>query len=159
MGNCLTKKIVTSPPHEGTSLTSVEVRDIIKRAFRIDNDAIIFIGDREYFAYSIDKLQEFLAEDSVNKLTYANERLDCDDFARILQGREREWFSKSTSGSGASTLGCVWGDLRPSEESTEPNYHAMNFFIDSERRVFMIEPQNDEIRLITSNSTHFFVEV
>lgn len=152
------RRPAVEPPNEGTRLSATEVRNIIKEQLHVD-DAKIFVGDREYLAYSVEKLKEFLAEDLVNKLTYRTDVLDCDDFARILQGREREWFARTSQVNCGSTLGCVWGDLRPSEDSTQPYHHAMNFFIDNERRLFMVEPQTDSMRLVTSNSTHWYVEV
>lgn len=161
MGNRCSSAITISnvePPTTGTRLTSAEVRQIIKEAFNLD-DAKIFVGDKEYLAYSLDKLNEFLEADLANKLKYRSEVIDCDDFARILQGREREWFAKTTQKECGSTLGCVWGDLRENNNIDKPYYHAMNFFIDSERRLFMVEPQTDELRVVTKKSTHWFAEV
>jgi len=161
MGNKCSSTISVArvpPPSEGTKLTSAEVKNLLKTELRLDDEKI-FVGDRDYLAYSVEKLQEFLAADLVDKIKYRSEVLDCDDFARILQGREREWFGKTSMQNCGSTLGTVWGDLRATEESEEPYHHAMNFFIDSEKRVYMVEPQTDKMRLVTSNSTHWFAEV
>jgi hypothetical protein len=161
MGNKCISAINSSnvpAPTDGTKMSSKEVKDLLHEKFNLDNSKI-FVGDRDYLAYSLETLKEFLQADLSNKIKYQSEKLDCDDFARILQGREREWFGRTTVEGCGSTFGCIWGDLRPTEESEEPYYHAMNFFIDSDKKVWMVEPQSDKLREITSNSTHWYAGV
>jgi hypothetical protein len=147
------------PPTEGTILTSREVETIVRAAFNLPVSSSVFLSDRDYFAYSTDKLREFLRADLTNALVYKAEALDCDDFARVLTGREREWFSGHTMGAYGSTLGIVWGDLRASETDEVVSPHAMNFFIDSTRKLWLLEPQSDVLREPTSNSTYWMANV
>lgn len=162
MGNQCCSGILTAtvaPPSEGIILTNTEIADIIQTKFKMDRSKI-FIGDKNYLAYPLETLKKFLEKDLADKIKYRSEVLDCDDFARILQGREREWFGRTQiENCGGSTFGCVWGDLRPTEESINPSYHAMNFFIDSDKNLWMVEPQTDKIREVTSKSSHWFAEV
>ncbi len=57
--------------------------------------------------------------DRVDSLTYVPEIHDCDDFAAELYG---EW------------AGLVWTDV-----------HALNFFIDENRKFWFVEPQSQKI--------------
>ena len=148
-----------APPNSGKKLQSAKVREILTAAFRITDDYTLKVSDRDYLAYSIDKLREFLRADWTDKLKYKSEVFDCDDFARVLQGREREWFGRHTMGAYGSTFGTIWGDLRADEQTTKPYPHAMNFFVDDQEQVWIIEPQSDAIRKFTSNSAAWIVIV
>lgn len=108
-------------------------------------------------------LHAFLAQDASDRHTYVSDQFDCDDFARVLVGREREWFGRRVSDDGGkygSTFGTVWGDIRREETDEEPNYHAMCIFIDNDHNVVLVEPQTDEVwPEITSVSTFYMVNV
>lgn len=137
-------------------MSSNEVRSLLKTTLHVADDKL-FIGDGEYFAYDVADLQAFLRLDRTNALKYRAEAFDCDDFARVLVGQERMWFRTSNQGNRGSTLGMVWGDIRPSETSTEVNAHAVNIFIDANREVWLVEPQTDQLTKPTSVSTFWLV--
>ena len=94
--------------------------------------------------YSIDTLREFLKLSGSIDISYRAESFDCDDFAHVLLGREREWYGRMSPSNGGSTFGWISGDLRLHNE-TDWNYHAMNVFIDNYSKVWLIEPQTMEI--------------
>lgn len=169
MGQACRKALVVTPTPASappplkrwTVLPSDEVRDIVQQAFSLEKSHRgLRIGDRTYVAYELETLKEFLRDDVSDKLEYVSETFDCDDFARVLVGRERVWYGKRAPPGvqGGSTLGVVWGDIRLNA-SRDPYPHAMNFFIDSERRVHLIEPQSDRIYDITAASTFWHVEL
>lgn len=155
MGNiCSSKKSgVAPPPLELTVRTSDEVRDILTQQLRCNH---LHIGDSAYGSYSIEELRAFLASDNVNKLKYHKNRFDCDNFALVLAGREAEYFANA-SGEVGSTFGIVHGDIRKDEKSDKTRPHAVNVFIDDHGKVWLIEPQTDEIYAPTKNSTFWFV--
>lgn len=155
MGNCIGKVVRSSKlpptPSDGTSLTSDEMREIIKEKLRMKSSRIN-LGDRNYFAYNIDELKGFLAADFGDSIKYQHDSFDCDDFTYMMMGREKEWYGQRTSKQG-STFGIVWGDIRYKEEDKNENPHAVNFFIDKDLTLWLVEPQSDKIWKPTSNST------
>ena len=158
MGNLCTKlqlKKLPPPPQSGVSKTGIEIRDIIARNLRM-NVNNIYISDGNYLAYHYQTLREFLQHDYTNRIPYQSEKFDCDDFARVLVGREREWFHKNKHDNKASTFGQCWGDIRNSERDKTRRPHAVNFFIDANSEFWLIEPQTDILFKPTSNSSFFF---
>lgn len=136
-------------------MTGTQVRGFVARSLRVPVDKI-YVSDGSYLAYSIDALGKFLRADSTNTIKYQSEKFDCDDFARVLVGREREWFLQHQQQNRGSTLGICWGDIRNSEQDTTPRPHAVNFFIDSNQDFWLVEPQTDHFFKPTSNSSFFF---
>lgn len=155
MGNCSAKlcaaRVLTPAPTVGVDLTSDEVAQIISEQLKVPREQTK-IGDRDYFAYAKSDLERFLSSSYVDSIKYVAERFDCDDFSYALMGREKEWYSQSPYNRG-STFGIVWGDIRNSETDTEIRAHAVNFFIDNNRELWLVEPQNDNIFKATKNST------
>lgn len=154
MGQCLCKPAHIPAPAIKTKITSMEVREIIIKYF--NTDANIFMADNEYGLYSLDDLKAFLKWDTTDEIKYVKEGFDCDDFADVLKGRERIWYDFSAHTFG-STFGIVWGDVRTETEPTKARYHAVNYFIDDQKQVHMIEPQNDKIFTWTPESKAFLI--
>lgn len=72
----------------------------------------------------------FLWIDKTNGKEYEEEVWDCDDFARDLYCRAKNHFAEKRGLNAA--FGLVW-----------TSEHAFNFFVDTNREVFFIEPQTD----------------
>lgn len=145
--------------HTYSTFTTTETRDILEKALAPKN---MNIGDRTYLAYTKNTLIDFLNCNVSDKHTYVSETFDCDDFARVLVGREREWFATRVNTKNGSTFGTVWGDIRLVGGKNKANPHAMNVFIDNNRNVYLIEPQTDVIYSITNalpSSTFWTVEM
>lgn len=155
MGNACRSLATVPPPVVGTRLTNEEMRAIIKAVTKLTDDADVRLGDGTYCAYSKAALETFLASDPTNGLRYKSESFDCDDFARVLVGREREWFRRA-NGDGGSTLGTIWGDIRLASAPTVVRPHALNFFIDADRQFWIVEPQNDTLTKPTPESSYYF---
>jgi hypothetical protein len=130
---------------------------IIGDALKLANDKIK-VADGTYTAYALDVLRAFLFTDLANLFKYKKDCFDCDDFAFVVLGREREWFGQAEV-DGGSTFGFVWGDIRKSETDTEPNPHAINFFVDDSKELWLVEPQNDTVFKPTANSTFWLAVV
>lgn len=150
MGKCASKlrSSSLSPPEGIVERPSSEIRRIIHDTL---SPGQIHIVDGNYGCYPRSEVERFLSSDSVDKLKYHKERFDCDNFALALAGREAEWYASGVNESGSS-FGIVHGDIRKEETDTEPRPHAINFFIDNEGELWLIEPQTDEIFKPTSNS-------
>lgn len=153
MGNCFKKSI--DPPKVVYQITSKEVRKIIESSLRAKPDHVK-LADGNYGLYSLQDLKRFLNHDKTDKYNYIKESFDCDDFADVLKGHEREWFRFHKQPMG-STFGIVWGDIRNDENSDKPRPHAVNYFIDDDKKLWLIEPQTDNIFEFTNNSTAWIV--
>jgi len=83
------------------------------------------------YVYGIDKdtVQEIINENfNIENATYIKEEYDCDDFASAMYGL----FNQPTLGRFA------FGFARSVE-------HAFNFFIDRNKKIWIVEPQNNTI--------------
>lgn len=149
---------VPSPPTITDGVTAAELQSIIFESLpRLDNNNI-WLHDNIYGLYPKSDLERFLAYDSLNKERYETEKFDCDDFSVSLMGRERAWY-KQTPYSRASPLGFAFGDIRKDDQDAAPFFHAINIFVDENRKLWLVEPQTDAITEPTPNSSFMFVMV
>jgi len=81
--------------------------------------APLFLPDMAIKVYRVADVKNFLALDETNKITYIPEIKNCDDFAAQLFGL---------------FAGLVW-----------TNAHALNWFIDTDKKFWFIEPQTDKM--------------
>jgi len=84
-----------------------------------DNEAELYLPDKEMKFYTKSAVQDFLSLDETDKIVYVAEEQDCDDFAAELFGKG---------------LGLVW---------TIP--HALNWFISENMEIWFVEPQTDKL--------------
>lgn len=153
MGKCASKLSGNIPPPEGiVEREGSDIREIIQQSLKSSD---IHIVDGKYGCYPKSEVERFLKSDVIDKLKYHKERFDCDNFALALAGREAEWYAGGVNESG-SAFGIVHGDIRKKETDTKKRPHAINFFIDDEGELWLIEPQNDKMFKPTSNSTFWF---
>ena len=90
------------------------------------------ITDRTFKLVDIDHLRGFLDDNPVSDRKYVKERHDCDDFAYILQGDATRWDSDLA-------FGIIHG------RDAGGNSHAWNVCIGSDRKIYFIEPQDDNV--------------
>lgn len=88
----------------------------------------IFLSDETYSLITIESMKHFLDLDDTDKNKYLNNYYDCDDFSYRLMG------DFSVPGWAAICIGIAWSKT-----------HAFNVFVDSERKLYVIEPQTDSI--------------
>lgn len=91
-----------------------------------------YIPDRHMDLLRKEDVMTFLWIDKTDKKEYAEEKWDCDDFARELYCRAKTHFAEKRG------LNAVFGFVRIAK-------HRHNFFVDTARNVWFIEPQNDVI--------------
>jgi len=90
------------------------------------------LSDSSYKLVDVDYLRTFLKENPVNKRNYVPEKHDCDDFSFILMGDITRWDSDLA-------FGIVWG------RTPSGSGHAWNFFIDTNEKMWFVEPMRDTI--------------
>lgn len=156
MGNCANFVKKAIGPKTVLDLSNDEVRTILKNALRL-TDAQVWLDDRDYSTYKREDLIAFLKVDNTDSYKYVKEGFDCDDFAKVMVGREKEWYEWSQKERG-SAFGIVRGDIRkyaPFEYSP----HAMNVYIDENRKVWLVEPQSDGWYEPNDKSTYWLVDM
>ena len=156
MIGCKTNETVDSSISKNVELYPVDKIQPLPYITVISNPKTISSSELRTHIYEHAKV-EWLAEDSIyflpteeNMTTVINyldavfrkfgiyfipEGLDCDDFAIILWGKFHEKFGNCSVGFATS------------------NEHAFNFFIDENKKLWIIEPQNDTI-FITNESKY-----
>jgi hypothetical protein len=129
------------PPQYLEDIDYAEVYSILKAEFP---DAIIYLSDRNFKTTTKTELERFLNHDLIDIRQYISEYYDCDDFSYALMGAisNPEW--------GALPFGIVWADI-------PGGAHAINCFIDNDRQVWIIEPQNDSVFVRPSDWHPYFV--
>lgn len=144
------------PDSNSTAIqTDVEVYDIIPLSVlrhRVcadlgipEDSPKVFFSDRYYLPYSLETVKKFLITDKTNEMSYIPELRDCDDFAKILMGKVAEAFE-------GIPFGIIWY-IMPSGY-----FHAENVFYDAYMdTTFMIEPQDDTVRIATPTRTTLVV--
>ena len=111
------------------------------------------LTDGENYVPQIRDVQEFLQQDMVDRMLYAAEGFDCDDFAIVLWGHAKEQCYKDGLKRAAWPFGVVEGYL--------PHPHKINWVITQDPLLgglpptpaklsggpyfYFIEPQTDEI--------------
>ena len=116
-------------PYYLESIDYNEVSTILKAEFP---QARLYLSDSNYKTTTIGELQNYLRFDLTDKHKYISEYYDCDDFSYSLMG------GLSNPSWGCLPFGILW-------TSTPTGNHAVNCFIDKDRKVWIIEPQTDGI--------------
>jgi hypothetical protein len=111
-------------------LTSQELMTTVTNEFGEPCARIIL--DRTYTLIDLVWLKTFLKDySSVDTRKYVAESFDCDSFSFVLKG-EIERLEQGLA------LGLL-------TVKTESGYHMLNFFVDTNKTVYLIEPQSDAI--------------
>jgi hypothetical protein len=130
------------PPEEKEDIGNSEVYTILQAEF--GKECKLYLSDREYKTTTVDELKRFLSNDIVDSYKYISEYYDCDDFSFALMGNMSvpEWSDL--------TFGILWS-------GTPNGGHAINCFIDIDREVWIIEPQNDNVFKLPDDWTPWVV--
>ena len=107
-------------------LTYLDIRNIL-HGVGIEPTAVSEISDNVYYTCDVETLKRFLGFDKTNYKAYQSEIFDCDDFSLVLDGRVDMWQP-------ALPFGISWSDV-----------HAYNIFIDKDKNVWIVEPQQDKV--------------
>ena len=142
----LKKWICTDKIPKPTGLVDIDVSEIITILDAEFQGASIHFADSNYKTTTKTEMMRFLKNDIIDKNIYVSELYDCDDFSFALMG------SISCQDWGALPFGILWTDV-------PGGAHAVNVFIDSNRKVWIIEPQNDKIFTCPDNWTPYFIVI
>lgn len=126
-------RIVIDPPKPTSTLEvgSATLRGLLN--FVLDDKSKLYLADRKHYRLCNTKdLRVFLARDLTDQIKYVAERMDCDDFAFRLMGQ----FSVPPWSDLA--IGIMW--------TYAPNAHALLCYVSDDRKLYYLEPQNDQIR-------------
>lgn len=109
----------------------------------------IFVADRTYKQPSLQELEDLLFLTYFEEYKWTKEVFDCDDFADILaayvkQNRYKEHAKLPWS------FGICWGSVRQ---------HALNIAVTNNDKVYLIEPQNDEIWEATGAEGLYLIKI
>lgn len=89
-------------------------------------------SDKYYNLVDINHLKNYLKFNPVDQRQYITESHDCDDFSFILQGDVTRWDSDLA-------FGIVW--------ATTPRGvgHALNVCVGTDKKIYFVEPQSDQV--------------
>ena len=119
------------------------------------------IADGEYWIPTIDEVNFFLKNTTIDRYQYHSKGFDCDDFAYVLAGqvRQNRYYQMKVRGLPPEEwlqwpFGMVWG----SKFHGKSMYHAINICIvmdeKDHRKVVLIEPQSDKNWMADKNDDH-----
>ena len=131
----LLRKEQTIPIIHGKEVTSKEVIELLTPF--TDRQ---WISDGVFECIITSNLRTFLINDRVSKRIYKQESFDCDDYSYSLMGNITQWYPEGS-------IGIIWGLNKYGEP------HAWNFFINEDKQIMFIEPQNDMIFSPTTERT------
>jgi len=145
MGNCIKPlagdliRPLIAPPTINKSFNSSEVYNIIKQATKCDT---IILYDSVYDAIDTADVKRFLISNINND--YVADAYDCDNFTFAIVARVHNWAYKRKNRSGGLCFGILAGDLRLQETDPE-RPHAVGFFIDSNKKLCVVDGMYNEI--------------
>ena len=132
-----------APPKVISDITSIEVANILSFCKQV------VMSDSNYELYKREDYERFLSADLTNRRKYVKESNDCDDFAKVLLGEQIKWTSVNETHR-SSVFGIAYGIIKG-------NSHAVNFFIDDNKKIWYVEPQTDEIFTLSSEDSIYWM--
>jgi len=118
---------MTPPGEPHLEITGNDLRGVLRTALGSEGD--MYLADHNFWLCELEDIERFLDCDETNHHNYVAEEYDCDDFAKRL------WGQFAIPGWSHFAVGLVWTDV-----------HAMNVLVDTNRDVWLIEPQTDARR-------------
>ena len=123
----------TPKPQVLFNIGYTEIYTILQSEFP---DCYIAMMDRQYKTTTRQELMRYVKNDITDSRVYQPEYYDCEDFSFALMG------ALSNPDWGALPFGMLF------VQTETGSAHAVNIFIDNNREVWMIEPQDDSIKVI-----------
>ena len=134
-----------------------EIEDIIKKTFgnRFTDDFSLQMSDEQYYCPSIQDVKVILEKSTVDKREYIEEKMDCDDYARILKVDFIKQAYKEKKRRHPYAVGVIKGGKL---QGNIP--HAINFVITDKMELLLIEPQTDTIKEPTNQDREiYFIDI
>lgn len=119
-----------APPTSGEWVSTEYVAERLLEQFP-EVGSRIYFKDSRYLLVHTDDVERLLNWDATDEFVYVAEQYDCDNYELRLWGQVNslpEWAGVS--------LGLIW--------FAEPS-HALNFFVDVDGNIWLIEPQSDTV--------------
>jgi hypothetical protein len=119
-------------PRDAPALTfsgELSMNDAYQILLKVFPGASIYMPDLTYKTAPASEVQKIIDWSGSKNEKYLTEQFDCDDFAWLLMG------SVSFYPWSALPFGTIW-----------TNKHALNFFIDDQKKLWFVEPQNGKIQ-------------
>jgi len=117
---------------EDVIISNDELKQILVEQLGENVKSVTTIPDSKFKLVNREHLQQWLYKNPVNKRKYVPTWHDCNTFATILKGDLDKWDSQLCT-----------GEVYVITE--EGSGHAVNIFVDLNKDVYIIEPQNDSI--------------
>jgi len=114
------------------SIDATEVRKIIKSSEAWSPTSLFHRADASYILVDIETLREYLKYNDISDYKYITNDFDCDNFSFALMGDVTKWDSRLA-------FGIVW------VKQPAGTYHALNFCIAEDKKVYFVEPQTNRI--------------
>lgn len=121
-----------------------QINTIVNRdlAGKLSKIHMIHTPDPDYYNPTMEEVKTILEDTKVDRLTYKENKFDCDNFALMLKAAFSRLALKDKERQREYCLGIVWGKIKMNGEWFG---HAINWFIDDQEKLWFIEPQTDEI--------------
>jgi len=135
---------------EAVVLSNTDVRKAIEAAFGDRaKGAQFWLADSKYYAANLADIQSVLQQTKIEQLKYVAEDFDCDDFSFTLMGALHAnpyEPKKMPTAKQAVFIVWVWWKM-----GNNVYGHALNMCVTADKKVYMIEPQNDRIFNVPPN--------
>ena len=120
-------------------ISGQEIRQLVAAHLgnKLARNFALYIADAQYYCTPLLDAKSIIKKSKLDRKRWTAEKFDCDDFAHVLKANFAEAAYKNGSRRKAHCLGVVWGSL--------PGPHAINWMINSDKKLRFIEPQNDRI--------------
>jgi hypothetical protein len=129
------RRAKTLVPCQAPTITADELEKLILNTFGTQYQYFVAISDEWFRLIKYEDMVNLLKEDDTDTIPYVDTVFDCDDFSDVLLGS----LTRKTWNQGYA-IGNLW------YINEELNFgHAVNLFVDDQRRMWIIEPQNDKI--------------
>jgi len=138
------KKYGITKPVNTQEIDNIELISLLISEFLITN---IEMSDMKYKTAPYEEYERFLEYDDTDKILYIPEWFDCDDFSVRLHGNITIPYWS------ALAFGEIWVK-KPGNVG-----HAVNFFVDNKRRVWIVEPQNDKIFIMPDDWEAYWIGI
>lgn len=159
MGNSKSKSVVKVGKGNTEDLSHTELREILRTQLHLPvNCSYLHVNDRDYITVDENRLKAFAEKDSTSELKYKAEVADCDDFTFVMLGEiKKNLFKYGSNGNRALAVGQIQGVLWKNDDKGEK--HAMVIYINKDKKVRFLEPQNDKIYKPNDKNSYWLVQV
>lgn len=120
-------------------ISSSELRELVAKQLgaKLAKSFGFYLADAQYYCTPIADARRIIRASRVDRNTWIEETFDCDDFAHVLKAHFAEAAYKTGERRKPHCFGIVWGSL--------PRPHAINWMVNSDKKLRFVEPQNDKI--------------